>query len=345
MLGIGRTFCRLAAVAALAAIAIAGTSPGVARAEETINWKAVTLHRNGNSYNKWLWFQEEAARRTDGRLQVEIVTFPEFGLTGTDVLRVMESGLISIAEVSTGYVSGDFPLIEATDLPGMVSGLDQSRKIYDIWQEQIVAPREDVMGGKVFATFVWGSIYLMSKDPVTSAADIAGKKIRVFAPAQARFIEEMHGEPVSMPISEVYSALQRGVIDGMITGLNQIKPMSAWEITPNITDIGIAPLGAYIVISRKAWDDLPEDIQQVLLDMQDEFTTVGWETGAAEDSDGMATAAEHGMTVNAPVNEAFREELFTISQDVIFPWWQERAGAEGKAKFEEILAPMVGMSD
>lgn len=343
MFSIGMTLNRLAAVAAVAVTTIVAAPPQIAHAEDTINWKAVTLHRNGNSYDKWLWFQEEAAKRTNGRLQVEIVTFPEYGLTGTDVLRVMESGLISIAEVSTGYVSGDFPLIEATDLPGMVTSLEQSREIYDTWQEKIVAPREDTMGGKVYASFVWGSMYLFSKEPVNSGADIAGKKIRVFAPAQARFIEEMKGEPVSMPISEVYSALQRGVIDGMITGLNQVKPMSAWEITSHITDIGIAPLGAYIVISRKAWDDLPEDIQQILTDMQDEFTTVGWDTGAAEDADGLTIAAEHGMTFNAPVNDAFREELFAISQDVIFPWWQERAGAEGKAKFEEILAPMIGI--
>lgn len=327
----------------VAATAALGAGENIAIAQDTIQWKALTLHRNGNSYNKWLWFQEEAAKRTDGRLQVEIITFSEFGLTGTDVLRVMESGLVSIAEVSTGYVSGDFPLIEATDLPGMVTSLDQSREIYDAWQEKVVAPREDIMGGIVYSTFVWGSMYLHSRDPINSAADIAGKKIRVFAPAQARFVEELGGEPLSMPISEVYSALQRGVMDGMITGLNSIKPMTSWEVTPHITDIGIAPLGAYIVISRKAWDGLPEDIQQTLLSMQDEFTDVGWKTGAMEDADGMEIAAANGMTVNVPVNDAFREELFNVSSNVIFPWWVQRAGSEGEDLFYEIIGPVVGI--
>ncbi|MCO6384412.1 TRAP transporter substrate-binding protein [Oceanicola sp. 502str15] len=328
---------------ALAAAVLAGSflAPAPVVAQDTITWKAVTLHRNGESYKKWLWFQEEAAKRTDGRLQVEILTFPEVGLTGTDVLRVMESGLISIAEVSTGYVSGDFPLIEGTDLPGMVGSIDQSREVYDAWFDEVVLPNSDAMGGKVFSTFVWGSIYLFTAEPITTAADFKGLKIRVFAPAQARMVEELGGEPISMPISEVYSALQRGVIDGMITGADQIKPMSAWEVTPNITDIGIAPLGAYIVISQKAWDGLPEDIQQILTDMQDEFTDVGWSTGTENTKIGLEIGREHGMSISIPASPELQDEMRAVAVSDIAPWWKERVGAEGAAKFDEIILPIV----
>ncbi|MCA0847880.1 TRAP transporter substrate-binding protein DctP [Salipiger thiooxidans] len=326
-------------------VAASSVAPQAGAAKETIRWKAVTLHRNGESYNKWLWFQEEAAKRTDGRLQVEILTFPEVGLTGTDVLRVIESGLISIAEVSTGYVSGDFPLIEATDLPGMVSSIDQSRKVYDAWLEKVVVPNSAAMGGKVYSTFVWGSIYLFTADPVETVADFRGRKIRVFAPAQARLIEELGGEPVSMPISEVYSALQRGVIDGMITGPDQINPMAAWEVTPYVTDIGIAPLGAYIVISQPAWDALPGDIQQVLTDMQAEFTDVGWSTGKANDELGLSIGRDHGMTINIPANAALQAQLRQVAVEDIAPWWKGRAGAEGAALFDEILLPIVNQQN
>lgn len=312
-----------------------------AAADDTINWKAVTLHRNGNSYNKWLWFKEEAARRTDGRLQVEIMTYPEIGLTGTDILRVMQSGLVSVGEVSTGYVSADFPLIEGTDLPGIVSDLDTSRTIYDAWTEAVVEPNAAKMGGIPYATFAWGTIHLMTTDPIEGVEDLEGKKIRVFAPAQARYIEEFGAEPISMPINDVYSALQRGVLDGMITGLNQIKPMSAWEITPYITDIGIAPLGAYIVISQRAWDALPEDIQAVLTDMQDEFTDVGWEMARREDSDGLAIAAENGMTVNIPASEALQADFSKAAAEVVVPWWVERVGPDGQKMFDEVVLPIA----
>lgn len=334
-----KTFITCAA--AIVALAAGSFSAPPAAAQEAVQWKAVTLHRNGESYKKWLWFQEEAAKRTDGRLQVEILTFPEVGLTGTDVLRVIESGLISIAEVSTGYVSGDFPLIEGTDLPGLVQGLEESRKVYDAWFENAVLPNSEAMGGMVYSTFVWGSIHLFTSNPIETAGDFRGRKIRVFAPAQARLIENLGAEPVSMPISEVYSALQRGVIDGMITGPDQINPMAAWEVTPHITDIGIAPLGAYIVISQKAWDDLPEDIQQVLLDMRDEFTDVGWSTGKDNDELGLSIGRENGMTINIPASETLQEELTAVSAEAIVPWWKQRVGDEGAQLFDEVLMPIL----
>lgn len=338
-------FAKGAVLSLALGLGIATTGADTAFAQDTTTWKAVTLHRNGESYKKWLWFKEEAEKRTDGRLQVEIVTFPEIGLTGTDILRVMQSGLISIAEVSTGYVSGDFPLIEGTDLPGLVSGMEQSREIYDAWFDGVVKENEEAMGGFVYSTFVWSSIYLFTQDPVETTDDLAGKKIRVFAPAQAKYIEELGGEPLSMPISEVYSALQRGVMDGMITGTDQITAMSAWEITPYVTDIGIAPLGAYIVISQKAWDDLPEDIQQILLDMQNEFTDVGWATGEANNEIGFTNGRKNGMTINVPADPQLQEQLLKVSSEVIVPWWFERVGAAGKAKFDEIIAPIVGITE
>lgn len=316
-----------------------------ADAQETINWKAVTLHRNGPNYDKWLWFKEEAAKRTDGRLQVEIMTYPELGLTGADVLRVMASGLISLAEVSSGYVSADFPLIEGTDLPGLISDLDGARKAYDSWTEAVVAPNSDKVGGVPYSTFAWGPIYLMTRDAVESMSDIKGMKIRVFAPAQARYIEEFGAEPISMPISEVYSALQRGTIDGMITGLDQLKPMAAWEITPNITDIGIAPLGAYLVISQRAWDGLPDDVRAVLKDMQAEFTDVGWAGSARVVEEGFAIAKEHKMTVKVPAPEAIRAEFSTVAKEVMVPWWVERVGPEGEKLLNEVIVPIADEVD
>ena len=212
----------------------------------------------------------------------------------------------------------------------------RGRKLW--WRKNEVA-----MGGIVYSTFVWGSIYLFTKDPVDSVADIAGKKVRVFSPAQAKFIEELGGEPLSMPISEVYSALQRGVMDGVITGPDQIAAMSIWEVTPNITEIGIAPLGAYIVISRRAWDALPADIQEILLDMQDEFTAVGWATGAENNEVGFNVGRQNNMNINVPANPELQAELQNISSEVIVPWWTARVGGDGTSKFYDMIAPIVGI--
>lgn len=334
-----RSFLGTAGIAAVAA-----GFPMIARAQSKpeITWKAVLQHRNGAQYKKWLWLEEELPKRTNGRMALELTTIPELGLTGTEMLRVMKTGLIDVAEVLTGYVAGDFPTMEATDLPGLVSGAEQSRQIYDAWTEKLVSKREDLMGGRAIATFSYGTMPVFTKFKVDSLEDFRGKKIRVFSPAQARYITALGGEPLSMPIADVYSALQRGLMDGLITGFEWVEGMKMWEIAPHVCDINIAPLGCYIVASRKGWSRLPADLQKIVSDIAPELTDRGWAMGQENVDTGLASARKNNMTIKVPGPEEWQPTLRKISQEIIVPWWAQRAGKQGKAAFNEIIAPIVG---
>lgn len=327
------------------AVAAVSAMPLVARAQSgkpEFTWKTVIQHRNGAQYKKWLWLEEELPKRTNGRLGLDITTIPELGLQGTEMLRVMKTGLIDAAEILTGYVASDFPTMEATDLPGMVSSTAQSRQIYDAWTEQIVSKREDVMGGKTIATFSYGTMPVFTKFPVNTLKDFQGKKIRVFSPAQARYITALGGEPLSMPIADVYSALQRGVMDGLITGLEWVEGMKMWEIATHICDINIAPLGCYIVVSQKGWKKLPPDIQKVVQDIGPELTDMGWAMGQENVDAGLKLARENGMEIIIPGKPEWQDTLKQISAENIVPWWADRVGAQGKKAFNDVIAPIVG---
>ncbi len=317
---------------------------GHAKAKPEITWKAVLQHRNGAQYKKWLWLEEELPKRTNGRMALELTTIPELGLTGTEMLRVMKTGLIDVAEVLTGYVAGDFPTMEATDLPGLVSSAEQSRKIYDAWTEKLVTKREDLMGGRAIATFSYGTMPVFTKFQVNSLADFRGKKIRVFSPAQARYVTALGAEPISMPISDVYSALQRGLMDGLITGFEWVEGMKMWEIAAHVSDINIAPLGCYIVASRKGWSRLPADLQKVVTEIAPELTDRGWAMGQENVDNGLAAARKHNMTIKVPGPTEWQSTLTKISQENIVPWWAQRAGKQGKEAFNNIIAPIVGFN-
>lgn len=333
-----------ASAGAAAAGALLGAS-GLALAQSTrpeVVWKAVSQHRLGASFKKWQWLEEVLPERTGNHLGIELSTIPELGLQGTEMLRVLRTGLINIAEVLTGYVASDFPMIEATDLPGLVGSYAQSRQLYDAWTENVVAKNEEVMAGKVLATFCWGTMYLFTSFPMESLEDLRGKKIRVFAPAQARYITALGGEPISMTTAEVYSALQRGVIDGTITGPDQVQGMSLFEVARHVTNINISPLGSYIVVSRRSWDALPGEAQQVLNDLADDLTNLGWDLGEENNQVGLDLARERGMSVREESPPEWQETLSRISAEDIVPWWADRVGPEGRQAFNDYLAPIAG---
>ena len=185
-------------------------------------------------------------------------------------------------------------------------------------------------------------MFIFTKAPLNSLADLKGKKIRNFAPAQARYLAAMGAEPISMTTSEVYSALQRGVIDGTITGPDQVKGMSIHEVTKHVSNINISPLGSYIVSSRRSWDKLPADLQKVLSDMSPELTDLGWKLGEENNQEGLALAREKGMTVDPAAKADWHSTLSKISAEQIVPWWAGRAGAAGRDAFNQYLAPIAG---
>ncbi len=312
--------------------------------QETITWKALAHHANGAQYNKWIWLQEELPKRTDGRINLEITTSAELGLTGFEVLRVLQTGLVDIAEVNIGFVSGDFPMIEATELPGLGQTYDEGRALMTAWMKNVVAPAGDIMGGKVIGNFSWNSAFLFTAFTMESLDDLQGKKIRVYSPGLAKYLEHFGAEPISMTTTEVYGALQRGVIDGLLTGSDQISAMSLWEVAPHMYDIGLAPFGAYIVVSERTWNNLPDDLRLVVEQIGADMTALGWKLGQDNNDAGIAAAREHDMTVEVSAPADWLEQLSHASREQVVPWWTSRAGAGAAEKFNEILAPLTGFT-
>jgi TRAP-type C4-dicarboxylate transport system substrate-binding protein len=320
-----------------------GLTPARAQSsDEVFHWRGVAGHRVGAQFKKWGWLQEELAKRSNGRIELEVVTLQEVGLTGTEILRVLQSGLVDIAEMTNGYVAGDFPMIEAPELPGLPKSPEQQKALTLAWTENVVAPREDIMGGKVLASFYWNSSFLYTQYPLDSLEDIKGHKVRVFSPSQAKFISELGGEPLNMPMQQVYEALQRKVIDSVVTGPDQVKGLSMWEIAPYMSAIGTPGANGYVVVSTRSLEKLPEDLRQVVLDLGPELQELGWSLGMENDEDGIALAREKGMTLTIPAKAEWTPTFDKLAQDVILPWWIERVGPEGRDAFNQYLAPIAG---
>jgi TRAP-type C4-dicarboxylate transport system substrate-binding protein len=337
-----RVFLKAGSSAAVVAGVASGLAPAALAQNKPTTLKAVIQHRNGESYKKWLWLQEQVKSRSQGRLEIEITTIGELGLGGTEMLRVLKSGVIDMAEILPGYVAGDFPLIEACDLPGISTSFQQSRRLYDVWTENVVAKNESAMGGKIIGSFCWSTMFMYTKFPINSLGDMKGKKIRVFAPAQARFLTSLGAEPVSMTTADHYPSLQRGVIDGGITGTEHVKASSLWEVTRYMTNLNIPPMGSYIVLGSKGYSKVPADLRGMFSEMSKDLTDLGWKLGSDNDQLGFAYALEKGMTLTREAKADWVPELTKISRENIVPWWANRSGPKAKQAFNDYLAPIVG---
>lgn len=326
---------------------LAGMAAGLAipaSAQQTTSWKAVANHRNGAGWShRWPWLIEEVQKRTNGKLVLNVTSVPELGFSGQELLRALRSNLVDLSDVVAGYVGGDFPALDAPQLPGVYKDYDTTKKAVDVWLENIVAPAEQIMGGKTISSFNWNSVFLFSKTPINSLADIKGMKIRTFSPGLVDYIGALGGEPVSMPVGDLYTGLERGTIQGAVTGPDQVEGQRLYEVCKYMTDLQLGSSPSYTVVSRRSWDRLPADIKSTLEALGKEYTVRGWDAGRINDKSGIDVAKAKGMTV-ADMKPEWQPELQRIAKEVVVAKWSKRVGDKVTQQFNQFLGPIAGFT-
>src|SRR6185295_12499727 len=271
-------------------------APALEAAAADFTLKTVVTTRTAiQTEQLWTWAAEQIESRTKGRVKLEIVSVPELGLSGFELVRVMQAGLVDIGDVLPTYVAGDIPVIEGADLLGIFGDYDAAVKGHRAWETVLREKYSDRLGAVVLGSWPWAQQLLYSNRPVTSLADVKGMKIRVFSPAMAQFVRALGGEPVSLAYAEVYTALERKTVDGAITCSRCGWDTKWYEVTKHLVDLHMGTaVSTLFVVSKKTWERLPPDIRQVLEQVGNEFTERGWRLSKEWATDGIEKNTKQG---------------------------------------------------
>ena len=126
-------------------------------------------------------------------------------------------------------------------------------------------------GMRPIMSFMREARQLTSSEPIQSLEDIKGMKIRIAqSEASISAWEALGATPVPMPMGEVFSALQQGVIDGQENPNSIIYARNIYEVNKHValTNHQYAPV--WVLISEKKFQQLPEDLQDIVLESAQE---------------------------------------------------------------------------
>jgi TRAP-type C4-dicarboxylate transport system substrate-binding protein len=328
----------LVALALLSSVLLSGFDPALAQQQ----WKAVATSRPTPQFALWTWLAEELDKRTNGQVKLEVVSLPELGLTGFELVRVTRAGLVDIADVIPTYVAGDVPIVEGVDLPGLFPDLDASVKAH-IGFMAAIKKHEDKLGGILLGGYLWPGQYIFSRKAVRSPPDLKGLKVRVYGTAQTEFARALGMEPVSIAFAETYTALERGTVDAAFTGTYPGFALKFYEVSKFLVDVNHGPAGGTFVISKRTWDRLTPELRATLSKLGEEFSERGWEVGRRTTKEGLDKNQEKGMEVilATPAMAAATKDVLT---KVVLPSWLKRSGPDGKTIFNQYLAPLAGVA-
>ena len=295
------------------------------------------------------------AERTNGQLTITVSSFPELGLAGPDTLSLVSDGTLSMANIYTGYVAGELPAIEVQSLWGIYP--DWETMYYSLTDmhaqlEEMVA-RET--GGGIIVNHNWYSgndQFFFSKKPLRTLADFEGLKTRSHAAALSDWIEGMGAEAQFIAFSEVYTALERGILDAGVTGSTPGYGQRWYEVSSYLNGPLKSLLSTNNVINANVWNEIPADLQQILIEEgakseleQLRLTSIQNVTGVLKNTQ----IAQPPMELVEFSPELVDHSLNVAVKEHVIPGWLNRLGYPEKGDdavemFNEHVGPYVGMS-
>jgi C4-dicarboxylate-binding protein DctP len=220
---------------------------------------------------------EELARRFNSRVNGEyrIQVFPGESLAKIpeyfDAVRV---GAIEMADVAWGVYAGLDPRLSLIETPflfnNIEAGIAAAKRLLPL-HDRILQER---LNAKALGLINLSGIELLSSKPVKSLKDWKGMMVGAISPTMANMIKKLGGSPVTVMWTDLYTSLQKGVIDGATNGSHGSIENSLTDVCTDISYFFGASAWNGYTINLDLWKRMPADIQQVLLEEVDE--AVDW---------------------------------------------------------------------
>ena len=271
---------------------------------------------------------DEYARRVNEKLagKVKVVTFGSSQLGGDkEMIQKLKLGTLDMALPSTVMTSevDQFGLFE---LPYIVKDRNHMSRIEKEVFWPSMAPLAEKKGLKILAVWENGYRHITNnKKPIRTPEDLKGIKLRVpEGKWRVKMFQEYGANPSPMKFSELFTALQTGVMDGQENPFTQIYSAKLQEVQKYLSLSGHVYTPAYLVVGSRKYGQLPADVRKVLEDTARETQAFVYSTAEKDETELLAKLKQAGMQVNEVDKDAFIKASKGIYED----FGKEVAGAK-----------------
>ena len=258
--------------------------------------------------------------KSGGRLKIRWIGGPEV-VKGFDQPEALQKGMIDmILYIPTSWYKPILPVAECKGLSELTAPEERKSGAFDLWKEVF----RKYCNAELLGFWSTGSRFnIFTVDKVETLSDLKGKTIRVM-PLYAPFIESLGASPIIMPPTELYTALQRKVVDGYMW-LDIGSVTFGWhEVVHFMVQPPIFRGEATVAINLDKFNQIPKDLQDVLNTTMEEMEVFGIQVEKdllVKENEAMQKAGVEKVML--PPEDAGKIE--TMSQEVTWKLLEERA--------------------
>lgn len=264
-------------------------------------------------------FAKKAAELTGGKVKVEVYANSTL-YKDKEEMEALQLGAVQMLAPSLAKFG---PLgvkeFEVFDLPFIFSDYDALRKVTNGAVGKQLLAKLEPKGIRGLGYWDNGFKSFSANTPIRTPADLKGKKMRI---QSSKVLEEQMRSLGSMPqvmaFSEVYQALQTGVVDGTENPISNLYTQKMHEVQKHLTLTEHGYLGYAVIVNKKFWDGLPTDIRKQLEDAMEQATRYANQIAKVENDSALEAVKKSGKTtVYVPTKEerlAFKKALVPVHQ-------------------------------
>lgn len=260
------------------------------------------------------FFEKRLEELSGGRIDVQV--YPSSQLYNDNaVVKALRLNSVQMAAPAFSKFGKIVPQLALFDLPFIFKDIDHLHRVQD--GEVGTKLKEMVTAKGIIALDFWDNgfkQFTSSQKPILMPKDAEGQKFRIMSSKVLEAqMKAVGGNPQMMPFSEVYSGLQQGVIDAAENPISNIYTKKFHEVQKYLTISNHGYLGYLVVMSKKFWNSLPDDLKANVKQAMKEATAKERELAQALDK-------EQFEDIKKYAKETGKLEIFTLTDQQREAW-------------------------
>jgi len=216
----------------------------------------------GKFFEKWC---KEIEAASNGTLKITVFHGAALG-SAKDTYDMVVNGTVDMAWGVTAYFPGRFDMTDVFNLPllGIETAEEGSQIFWDLYTKTDYLKKE-YEPFKVLFLHCHADVPLALKNKtITKTSDLKGVKVRVAGSMPTEFFKALGASPIAMPATDVYTSMEKGVLDGIAADWHLLKSFKIIEQAKEYLDMKLYTGPLFCVMNKKVYESLPPEAKKAI---------------------------------------------------------------------------------
>jgi TRAP-type C4-dicarboxylate transport system substrate-binding protein len=267
--------------------------------------------------------------RSGGRLTINPSFDAAKGIKSAGMVAAVQEGKVAAGDAFAGALGAVNPLFGLSSLPFLATSIEDAKRLAEI-ARPTYAKVFAGYGQRILYTTPWPASGIWSKQPVTSAKDLAGLSIRTYDATSTTVMDNAGAKAMNLSFADAMPKVKDGSVTAVLSSGDGGAGRNLWQFLPHFSEVNYALPISLATVNLAAYEALPADLRAIVDEAAAETERRQWSAIRTRLDENYARMRANGVIIHADLPADLTQRLATAGKAAVEEW-RGKAGAEGAA--------------